>query len=110
MLSPGPAPVLLVPLAYPWWLRWRRWTRRLALLNHPSGVAVDAAGNLYIADTINHRIRRVDASTWKISTIAGTGSKRFRGDGGTGTRGRTEVSVSYRGGCIRQGILQRFRL
>jgi DNA-binding beta-propeller fold protein YncE len=45
-------------------------------------VALDAAGNLYIADTINHRIRRVDSSTGFIYTIAGTGVSGFSGDGG----------------------------
>jgi streptogramin lyase len=51
-------------------------------LHHPSGVAIDTAGNLYIADTRNHRIRRVDAATHRIETIAGTGSRGFSGDGG----------------------------
>ena len=41
-----------------------------ALLNHPSGVAVDAAGNLYIADRDNHRLRRVGADG-VIGTVAG---------------------------------------
>lgn len=54
----------------------------LASLNDPFGVAVDAAGNLYIADAGNHRIRRVDAATGNISTFAGTGSGRYTGDGG----------------------------
>jgi trimeric autotransporter adhesin len=53
-----------------------------ALLNYASAVAVDIAGNLYIADTLNHRIRRVDASTSIISTIAGDGVSGFSGDGG----------------------------
>ncbi|MFN2467067.1 MAG: hypothetical protein ABR521_02895 [Gaiellaceae bacterium] len=44
-----------------------------AQLNCPEGVDVDAAGNLYIADTANNRIRRVDAATQTITTIAGTG-------------------------------------
>ena len=39
-----------------------------ALLNHAQSVAIDAAGNLYLSDTINHRIRRVDAATGMITT------------------------------------------
>jgi hypothetical protein len=53
-----------------------------ATLHHAAAVALDTEGNLYIADTINHRIRRVDASTGLISTIAGTGISGFSGDGG----------------------------
>ena len=43
-----------------------------ALLNSPSDVAIDSSGNLFIADTENHRIRKVDAVTNNISTIAGS--------------------------------------
>lgn len=50
-------------------------------LNAPSDVAVDAAGNLYIADNRNHRIRRVSPDG-AISTFAGTGESGFSGDGG----------------------------
>lgn len=53
-----------------------------ASLNFPSAVAVDPSGNLYIADTMNHRVRKVDARTGTISTLAGTGQPRFQGDGG----------------------------
>ena len=52
-----------------------------AQLNEPSGVAVDGSGNLYIADSHNHRIRRIDASG-TITTIAGTGRGGYSGDGG----------------------------
>lgn len=55
---------------------------RLAL---PQGLSTDAQGNLYIADTTNHRIRRVDTATGKITTIAGDGTQRFAGDGGAAT-------------------------
>ena len=56
-----------------------------ALLGTPSGVAVDGAGNLYIADISNHRIRKVD-STGTITTVAGTGEFGFSGDGGTASQ------------------------
>ena len=52
-----------------------------ARLANPAGVAADAAGNVYVADTWNHRIRRVDASG-VISTVAGTGDRADGGDGG----------------------------
>jgi len=42
-------------------------------INNPYGVAVDSAGNIYIADTSNHRIRKVDTSG-NISTVAGNGT------------------------------------
>lgn len=52
-----------------------------ALLNHVEGVAVDSAGNLYIADADDHRIRKVTPSG-TIQTIAGNGHPGFSGDGG----------------------------
>ncbi|GIX45905.1 MAG: hypothetical protein KatS3mg131_0116 [Candidatus Tectimicrobiota bacterium] len=59
-----------------------------ARLNKPSGVYVDGAGNLYIADRDNHRVRRVEASTGIISTVAGTGQAGYSGDGGAATAAR----------------------
>ena len=56
-----------------------------ASLNEPRRVAVDDAGNLFIADTFNHRIRRVDAQTGVITTVAGNGRAGFSGDGGPAT-------------------------
>jgi sugar lactone lactonase YvrE len=56
-----------------------------ALLVAPSGIVADAAGNLFIADTSNSRIRRVDATTGAISTVAGNGAQAFSGDGGPAT-------------------------
>ncbi len=55
-----------------------------ANLNNPVGVAVDGMGNLYIADALNHRIRKV-ATNGIITTIAGTGAAGFAGDGGDAT-------------------------
>jgi sugar lactone lactonase YvrE len=54
-------------------------------MNLPNGVAVDRAGNLYIADSGNHVIRRVEATTGIITTIAGLGSAGYFGDGGLAT-------------------------
>lgn len=52
-----------------------------AKLYHPNGVAIDVAGNIYIADFYNNRVRKINASTGIITTIAGTGSNAYNGDG-----------------------------
>jgi len=65
-----------------------------ARLNYPFGVHVDATGNLFIADTYNHRIRKVNAKTGIITTVAGTGSKGFTGDGGPATSARLRYPFS----------------
>src|SRR5579864_4599472 len=54
---------------------------KAALLNGPFDIAFDAAGNLYFSDTFNNRIRRVDARTGAIDTVAGNGGKAYAGDG-----------------------------
>jgi sugar lactone lactonase YvrE len=54
-----------------------------ATLNQPSGVALDSAANLYIADTVNQRIRKV--SNGVITTVAGNGALGFSGDNGPAT-------------------------
>ena len=54
-----------------------------AQLNGPQGVAVDATGNLYIADTQNHRVRKVSGGN--ITTVAGSGTAGFAGDGASAT-------------------------
>ena len=52
-----------------------------ANLNSPASVCVDLVGNIYIADSSNHCIKKVSASTLKITTVAGTGYPGFSGDG-----------------------------
>ena len=54
-------------------------------LHVPSGVAVDSAGNLFIADQVNKRIRKVAVGTGIITTVAGNGSGGYSGDGGPAT-------------------------
>ena len=53
-----------------------------ASINHPEGIAIDPAGNLYIAELASNRVRRVNAQSGMISTIAGNGTAGFAGDGG----------------------------
>ncbi|MEB3329714.1 MAG: hypothetical protein VKQ33_10825 [Candidatus Sericytochromatia bacterium] len=50
-------------------------------LNFPMSLALDAAGNVYIADASNHRVRRVDATSGLITTLAGEGGRVFNGRG-----------------------------
>jgi large repetitive protein len=64
-----------------------------AELNAPYGVALDTAGNLYIADTENFRIRKVVLATGIITTVAGTGTLGFSGDGELATSG--QISYVY---------------
>lgn len=56
-----------------------------AWINHPEGMAFDAAGNLYFADTENHVIRKITLSTGIITTVAGNNTPAFAGDGGPAT-------------------------
>ena len=56
-----------------------------AELHIPNGVWVDTAANIYIADTVNNRVRKVAASTGNISTVAGNGTAGYSGDGGAAT-------------------------
>jgi sugar lactone lactonase YvrE len=62
-----------------------------AELDNPSGIAIDASGNLYIADLGNERIREVAAGTGVISTIAGSGATGFSGDGSLATSAQLDT-------------------
>lgn len=55
-----------------------------AMLERPSGVAVDAAGNVFVADSFNNRVRKVDTAG-TITTVAGSGATGLTGDGGPAT-------------------------
>jgi sugar lactone lactonase YvrE len=58
-----------------------------ALLRNPGGVAVDGAGNLYIADSVNYTVRKLTAATGLVSTLAGLAGSRGTTDG-TGSAAR----------------------
>jgi sugar lactone lactonase YvrE len=58
----------------------------------PYGVAVDSSGNMYIADSGNHRIRKVTGGV--ISTIAGTGSQGYSGDNGSAISAQLNIPYS----------------
>lgn len=72
-----------------------------AQLNSPSDVAVDDAGNLYIADTYNNRIRKYIVATGQIITVAGSGTPMYSGDGElaimAGLRAPTGIDVDKNG-------------
>ena len=59
---------------------------RRASVGSPRVIALDGIGNLFIGDSFNHRVRRVDAVTGIITTVAGNGIKGFSGDGGPSVR------------------------
>jgi trimeric autotransporter adhesin len=78
----------------------REWRYSAGGLN-PRGVALDAAGNLYLADAGNNRIRKLTIASGAITTVAGNGVKGFSGDGGPATsaelEGPTGVAVDRDG-------------
>jgi len=53
-----------------------------AAFNEPYGIAVDRRGNIYVADRHNHRVRRIDAVSGVVTTLAGNGEAGYSGDGG----------------------------
>ncbi len=59
-----------------------------ALFHSMHSLAVDPNGDIYLADTWNNRVRKIDARSGKIATIAGTGEKGFGGDGGPATKAK----------------------
>jgi DNA-binding beta-propeller fold protein YncE len=64
-----------------------------AVLHAPGGLAFDGEGNLYIADTLNQRVRRVDVNG-QIGTVAGTGVSGYLGDGRPGTEAELNLATN----------------
>lgn len=62
-----------------------------AQLKAPYRICLDKDDNIYIADALNHRIRRISKADGLISTVAGTGTPGFSGDGGVATNAQLEV-------------------
>lgn len=57
----------------------------LASFRDPTAITEDTCGNIYIADVFNNRIRKIDHTTGRISTVAGSGIRNYSGDGGPAT-------------------------
>jgi uncharacterized protein (TIGR03437 family) len=70
-----------------------------ATLGFPLGVAVDGAGNIYIADAFNNRVRKV-SKAGVITTVAGNGFPLFSGDGGPAT----SAGIAFVGTALHQGV------
>jgi sugar lactone lactonase YvrE len=62
-----------------------------ATLNNPSRVVFDNSGNIFFTDYANHVVRRIDASTGIITTVAGTGASGYTGDGGAATSAKLNL-------------------
>ena len=67
-----------------------------AALSHPTGVAVDASGNLFIADEYNNRVREVNLATGIITTVAGNGTAGYSGDGSQATGAELTIRWAWR--------------
>lgn len=67
---------------------------RAAAFSSPPAIAVDAAGNLLVADPGNHRVRRIDGTTGRIDTVAGTGAATSTGDGGAATAATLNTPIA----------------
>jgi sugar lactone lactonase YvrE len=80
-----------------------------ARLRYPEGVFVAPNGDVYLADVANHRVRRVDARTGLIQTVAGNGERGFAGDGGPATQAKLwspgRLWVDFEGNILIADIL-----
>ncbi|TLY34577.1 MAG: hypothetical protein E6K60_12960 [Nitrospirae bacterium] len=74
-----------------------------AMLNAPEAVLFDAAGHLYISDAMNHRVRRVEAGTGLISTVAGNGDSGYKESGAMGGCGAAKFVKAVDKEMIKHG-------
>ena len=76
----------------------------LATFNQPYSLQVDTNGDIYVVDRLNYVIRRIEAVTRTISTVAGTGEQGYGGDGGPGNRAQlrepNDCFLDGRGGLL----------
>jgi ribosomal protein S11 len=75
-----------------------------AHLDKPGGLAIAPGGDLYIADTGHHRVRRVDVATGLITTVAGDGFPGFAGDEGPATRARLSAPLGLALASVGRGL------
>ena len=75
-----------------------------AEMNEPYEIRFDAAGNLFVVEMQNHIVRRIDGATQSITTVAGTGTQGFGGDGGEATKALLHrphsIALDGRGGLF----------
>lgn len=69
-----------------------------AQFNYPLHLAFDGKGNLYVLDWRNVRIRKIDATNGKVTTVAGNGTRGYSGDGGPATQATFDIGVDDFGG------------
>jgi DNA-binding beta-propeller fold protein YncE len=74
-----------------------------AMLNAPEAVLFDRAGNLYISDAMNHRVRRVEAGTGLITTVAGNGESGYKDSGAMGGCGMAKFVKAVDKEMIKHG-------
>lgn len=81
-------------------------------MNGPHEIQVDKSGNIYVADTFNHRVGRIDGQTGKWSTIVGTGEQGFSGDGGPAAKAKFNqaYSIALDGDILFVADLQNHRI
>src|SRR5262249_56733308 len=73
-----------------------------AMLHAPEAVVVDRQDNLYISDTMNHRVRKVDVATGVITTVAGNGDSGYE-DKNMGGCGAARVVAEESAGTVKHG-------